>query len=261
MYWLAAALAGSAAPLAPSGQWIVSYEPNTCILQRDFGTGADKVTFAIRPFPVPTLHEIALVGADLGGSMARRGTARLTIHPSEESIKVASTVHRLVKRKQQVSVFDVEDKLVAALGTSRSIEVQAGGKSVTIAPTGTAKALKALDACQEDLRKSWGISRETMALATTPAKADNPETWIVNDDYPADAVRSRAEGTTAMLWTIGVDGRVHDCRILRSSGHQILDDAACKALTKRGRYTPALDKDGKPVESWSSRLVRWILPV
>ena len=88
----------------------------------------------------------------------------------------------------------------------------------------------------------------------------NPASWITSDDYPARALREGAEGTTAITWDINGDGRVENCRVTASSGNSDLDDAACKAITRRGRYKPALDQSGNPIRSSSSRRVVWRIP-
>jgi protein TonB len=85
-------------------------------------------------------------------------------------------------------------------------------------------------------------------------------TWISGDDYPAESLRAREEGDVVAGWTIGIDGRVTDCKILKSSGHPLLDQATCKAMTLRARYNPALDQFGNPIESHQSRTFAWRLP-
>ncbi|MBY8823214.1 TonB family protein [Sphingomonas colocasiae] len=91
------------------------------------------------------------------------------------------------------------------------------------------------------------------------AKGD-PARWITNDDYPVAAIRARAEGVSSIAWTIDVDGRAIDCKVVRSSGNADLDAAACAALTRRARYSPALDEAGDPVRSTGQRDVGWKLP-
>ena len=88
----------------------------------------------------------------------------------------------------------------------------------------------------------------------------DPARWITNDDYPPSALRQEAEGTTAISWEISTTGRIENCTVTSSSGNSDLDRAACSALTRRGRYTPATDQDGNPIRSKSSRRVRWQIP-
>jgi protein TonB len=91
------------------------------------------------------------------------------------------------------------------------------------------------------------------------AKGD-PAQWVTTDDYPPSAIRAEEEGTTGITWTINTQGRVENCRVTSSSGSKALDDAACRAITRRGRYSPALDQDGNPIASTQSRRVTWRLP-
>lgn len=89
----------------------------------------------------------------------------------------------------------------------------------------------------------------------------NPADWITNDDYPEDARLAEAQGTTRIRWDIGTNGRVENCTVTASSGNAQLDRAACAALTRRGRYTPALDQNGQPIRvTGQTRGVRWVLP-
>ncbi|OYY90161.1 MAG: energy transducer TonB [Sphingomonas sp. 28-66-16] len=88
----------------------------------------------------------------------------------------------------------------------------------------------------------------------------NPADWITTDDYPPSALREEKEGTTSITWTINTQGRVENCRVTGSSGSSDLDEAACRAITRRGRYTPAKDQDGNPIATSQSRRVVWKIP-
>ena len=88
----------------------------------------------------------------------------------------------------------------------------------------------------------------------------NPADWITQDDYPASSIRAEEEGTTSIKWTINTQGRVEGCTVTQSSGSSALDRAACSALQRRGRYTPATDAAGNPIATTSSRRVVWRLP-
>lgn len=94
-----------------------------------------------------------------------------------------------------------------------------------------------------------------------PARSrGNENNWVTNDDYPPSAAREEAQGTTATRLGVGPDGRVTSCEVTSSSGNAALDQAACRNLTRRARFEPALDRDGNPVAGSFSRRVRWVLP-
>jgi protein TonB len=67
------------------------------------------------------------------------------------------------------------------------------------------------------------------------------------DDYPAEAQARGEEGSVRAELEIDTSGRVAKCNILQSSGHALLDEATCRILQRRARFTPARDVDGKAV--------------
>ena len=98
-----------------------------------------------------------------------------------------------------------------------------------------------------------------MVSKAAGAKGD-PSQWVTTDDYPPSSLRAEEEGTTGIAWDINAQGRVENCRVTSSSGSAALDRAACAAITRRGRYQPALDQSGNPIRSSSSRRVTWKIP-
>jgi len=93
-----------------------------------------------------------------------------------------------------------------------------------------------------------------------PEPRGNPGSWANANDYPSRALREEREGTTRFRLTVNADGRVSDCQITGSSGHADLDEAACKNLTRRARFRPALDANGNPTTGSYSNAVRWQIP-
>ena len=78
---------------------------------------------------------------------------------------------------------------------------------------------------------------------------DNFGRWqgqIVNEGYPARAVRDEIEGSVGVAVVVGTNGRVTSCNVTRPSGQSVLDDAACRAMERYARYKPALDDAGNP---------------
>jgi protein TonB len=96
-------------------------------------------------------------------------------------------------------------------------------------------------------------------FSAAKAKGD-PAGWILADDYPAAAIRGNMQGKVAIRFAIDEHGRVRRCDTVRSSGHAILDDAACAAILRRGSFEPARDAAGNPVAVSMERNVVWRLP-
>ncbi|MCW2390619.1 energy transducer TonB [Sphingobium sp. B11D3A] len=78
-------------------------------------------------------------------------------------------------------------------------------------------------------------------------------------DYPLLARRNGWEGATIIHFTVDETGQPFDCRLVESSGHDVLDKASCVMITTRARYTPARDALGQPVISGFNQRIRWQL--
>ncbi|MDR3528227.1 MAG: TonB family protein [Rhizomicrobium sp.] len=90
---------------------------------------------------------------------------------------------------------------------------------------------------------------------TTPSSVGAPHVCL--QDYPAEAIAAHAEGTTVIGFTITVAGTTANVHVTRSSGTQLLDDAAVSCAT-HWLYRPAVE-GGKPVAvPWKAE-VRWAL--
>ena len=77
-------------------------------------------------------------------------------------------------------------------------------------------------------------------------------------DYPRNSLRNEEQGTTRLMFLIGLDGKVADSKIEKSSGFRALDAAAKNALSLC-KFKPGLI-DGKPQQSWTVVDYVWKLP-
>lgn len=72
---------------------------------------------------------------------------------------------------------------------------------------------------------------------------------LLDSDYPRAALRDRLGGTVSVRFTVLVNGRIANCRVVGSSGSSLLDATTCRLLTKRLRFRPAMDGSGQPIET------------
>lgn len=94
---------------------------------------------------------------------------------------------------------------------------------------------------------------------TPPQPIGNVIDWFPADAYPAQARAAGQEGRTAFALDIDALGRITQCRVLQSSGSDLLDSATCTQAIINGRFRPARDAAGKPVaRAWQSSM-RWQL--
>jgi protein TonB len=91
------------------------------------------------------------------------------------------------------------------------------------------------------------------APVRTPAVVDAGN--CQKPEYPRKSLRMEEQGTVVLRFLIGVDGRVVESQVERSSGHRDLDNAARNALSLC-RFKPGT-VDGKPEQSWTKMEYVW----
>ena len=88
----------------------------------------------------------------------------------------------------------------------------------------------------------------------------NPGSWATTEDYPSRALREEKQGTTGFRLEVGADGRVTSCSVTQSSGSPELDDATCKLVSRRARFSPAEDDQGNKIPSTYANRIQWRIP-
>jgi protein TonB len=80
---------------------------------------------------------------------------------------------------------------------------------------------------------------------------------IPKPKYPELAKKAGIEGTTTVQALVDVDGSIREVKILKSSGNQLLDQAAITAA-RNSKFTPAKQRD-KFVRVWVSIPIKFRL--
>lgn len=98
---------------------------------------------------------------------------------------------------------------------------------------------------------SMGTAGDGLGEAGNWASKSNIQQAKIKKDYkptyPEEAREKGWEGVVRLEAVISKDGRVGKVTVMQSSGYQLLDDEAIRAVKKR-RYQPAV-QNGKPIES------------
>lgn len=96
-------------------------------------------------------------------------------------------------------------------------------------------------------------------VATPGARVPGSPPFIQDGDYPPEALRAGVGGRTEVRLTVSAKGLVSDCAIARSSGTVALDETSCILVSRRARFTPALDAAGRPTQAVYQLGVAWSL--
>lgn len=68
-------------------------------------------------------------------------------------------------------------------------------------------------------------------------------------DLPERLFETGFRGSVGVRYVVGVDGRVPQCAVTRSSGDAAVDEITCKLIRERFRFRPSRDGRGRPVAS------------
>lgn len=163
-----------------------------------------------------------------------------------------------------IAAFDRD--IVPLLRKGRQLQVRRGAVTMgTYSLSGSAAALNRIEFCLNDLRNEGPapvMTADAVAKrAITPPQPKNARgDWFRQSDYPSALQREGKEGTVFFRLTIDTRGRVKNCVVTRSSGHAELDNSSCKAATKRARFEPARNGEGKAVDASYDSKVAWRSP-
>ena len=244
--------------LQPNGRWVVEYAQNMCVLSRTYGGASEPVTLGFRPYPMGASTEIVLLtpGSDI---RVVGDNAELSLLPDDHPVQGTYNLYYVSKIKRRIATLSMGEDALKGLSAATAVSVRLGRQEAyTFALPSITAGLKALQVCQDDLLKGWGIDpAEREALSELP-KA-NPAALFSADQYPPEAIRAGEQGRTVAVALVDASGAAKTCTVVESSGSHALDTATCKVLT-RARFTPGKDKDGKPVPAHLVVPVRWVLP-
>ncbi len=93
-----------------------------------------------------------------------------------------------------------------------------------------------------------GLARRFVQIAGTIDSAK---------DYPKQTRDLRIGKSVLIVFTVGTDGRVHNCRVREPSGDAESDAITCRLAEERFRFRPSLDDQGNPVEALYGWRQRW----
>ena len=118
--------------------------------------------------------------------------------------------------------------------------------------------------CAPEMENCWNGQRRPKG--TCPPEPDNSRavsprnqgSWAgrIQRNYPSRAAREGREGRVRVSVQVGANGRVSSCSVTGSSGHNDLDQAACRGMQRYARFNAAKNKAGNEIaSSWSTTIV------
>jgi hypothetical protein len=246
--------------IAPSSAWNLDYGLESCTLSRTFGEGDAILTLYLKQTRPGSFFDLSLAGRQLGASRTAFGTT-LRFGTEERKFKDSVWIAQAVDGRPVLlagsNTFahwdDAAKKFRPAsaeiLHVMDSFEFHVPKvKPFALATGPMDKPMAALEACEEDLVKTWGFDPVQLAtLSKWPEPMSKPADWISPDSYPEKSLNSREGAILEFRIVVSPTGRAESCVIQNTVGDKAFADAACQQLMENARFSPALDDKGQQV--------------
>ncbi len=95
-------------------------------------------------------------------------------------------------------------------------------------------------------------------VAASPSNSQSG--WVTQNDYRSSWISRGYAGTVGFRVSVGASGKVENCSVTRSSGYSAIDQATCQLVSKRARFNPAKNSQGRAVAGTYSATVLWQIP-
>ena len=267
-----AALARDPVSLSPSEPWQVHYADDSCLMMRAFGQDKHKVSAWFEQTAPGHRFSLTLIGKslDAGEPFTRAATTFLPVgkRAAHERVGSGTTSDSKLPLLIFESVFllgpvekasDVDSYDWTQAGAVEDLLVEYRGKSLLLKFGRMEKVLAAMNTCTDELLTHWGLdaaAQRTLRQRTRPLT--NPGNWLRSADFPSAALAKGSSAIVHFRLTVDATGKVIGCAIPSATLGAEFAKVTCNGISRRARFEPALDKDGKPVASYYVSTVTWV---
>ena len=236
-----------AKPLEPTGKWVVDYRTDQCLASREYGNPEKPILFGIRPAPNGETYLLILAERHPGPELGQE--EGVTVDFGKGTMKSWLLEFGAKSAKSDIYQIRIPAAEMDQAKVASSVKLGFPGRpDVELELQSMPALMKTLEDCTADLKRYWNLGGEKDGRISTPSKGDIRHLFSA-DDYPADAVRRNQSGNTQFILLVDQAGKIAGCDVVVASGIPVLDTMGCQVIRERGKFTPALDADGKPVRS------------
>jgi hypothetical protein len=270
-----AAAQASAAVFKPTGQWALDYGDDYCRLARTFSDGKNDLALAVeRIEPGPSSRLILISDA----IKPFRSAEEIAWHfiPGDPERKARYTHSTTADGKQYYNLgpmtFAPQGPIVRLVDPSAiqppppydRAKEQAAAKALTgfvldtglTAPveveTGDLSApVAALQACADDLAKSWGLDPAKLQTQSSAAIPDGGGSgWLPQGTVGFGDFGKLGGGANQVRLMVDAAGKATSCTIHWPTLDATTNDKICKAALANAKFTPAKDASGQSMPGY-----------
>ena len=225
-------------------KWVIDYAVNSCILSRARSSQDGGLTIETRPYEND--HELAFLLPPEGNHFVKPG--RLSIADSRPTHVSFISVEEPRDGPDRIAKCSISDEQLLLAQRESTLGMTVPGRlDARVSVAGLAKALRALDTCEQNLAMKWGTPKN---WAIDPEPLVDPNTVFRAEDYPPTMVSQGKTGFARLLFKIDPSGLVSECRAIEFSGPKTFAELVCAIVIKRVKFSPAKDTAGQSVSSY-----------
>lgn len=266
--------------LSPTSKWVAEYQNEGCRLIRQFGTDKNQVVVTFNRYGPDEHFQLTLAGQPF--RLNSNGVLEFQFGPTESEQRVDYWVGSLGEQMPAIVLKSTIRLAPPTEAEKQLLEDDKSSDSIVLPPLGAAREkavnyllarkplrkpillelgnmdrpLAALNKCVDDLMGNWGIDVEKhKSLKQKVTPIGDPGSWIVSNDYPLKMLNERQPSLVDFRLDVDETGMATSCHIQETTRAKEFDNAVCRSLMRRAKFSPAIDADGTPIRSyWKSRV-------
>jgi hypothetical protein len=286
-----AASPGKVADYKPSGPWAVDYGDDYCRLSRDFTDGNETLALAFeRIQPRATMRMIVVSDAIKpfrgvlsmgwhflpsdperpafflksettdGKAYFNLGTVGLEA-PSGDATRNAVVrgplppIVPLSTKERPLYVPPPPDDRAKELATAKSLTGfildQGLDKAIEVDTGNLGQPIGALQACADDLAKSWGLDPAKLQTEQTPPiPEDGGVGWLPQGIVGPGGFAKLAGASNQVRLMVDAAGKPTACAVHWATLDRAINEQICDTLMVNAKFTPAKDASGQPIPGY-----------
>lgn len=263
--------------LAPSGEWLVNGDEESCWISRRFGRD-DGVSFSLQAFaPGRTNYYVILRGDALPHRDAGSLDLDYRFGPDSEFIPTTAVIGTnngvprvtfgtflepsdVVKAGREGEPTPAADMRAREAAIEELVLQFSRGRPLSLQLGSLAEPMARLHECAARLPEKWGLDFDTQrSLSHAPIPIEMG-TWLGPGSYPWTYLRAARSLRIQVRLMTDDRGAVTHCAVQSPKGPNSAGEIACREIVKTARFEPALDHAGNPVASFHSTAIFFHTP-
>jgi len=248
----------------PAGPWALDYGEDYCRLARPFSDGRDDLSLSLeRIEPGPSARLIVVSNALKPFRSAQEIGWHFTPGDPPRKVRYMHSVTAEGKQYYNLGPFTLAPATAPAAAFDRTKErAAANGKTGILLDSGLnapiavetgdlAAPVTALQACADDLARSWGLDPAKLQGETAAAVPDKGGSgWLPQGTIAFSDFAKLGGGANQVRLMVDATGKATSCTIHWPTLDATTNDKICKTLLAGARFTPAKDAAGQPMPGY-----------